>query len=530
MGFENGVKSFRLNLDKAFRNGYTLVDIKNLVCEYSIDCREVEVKLEEVASNYTPVFEWISSKGVVKLSIPRSIYGVVKEDLKKYSPRFTGLIEDKVVLEILPYKAPDVYKTLRDKLGNVLDPQNLFTEKPLVIQPELRNIELRPYQKEALEKWIENNYRGVIALPTGAGKSIVALAALTRVNTRTLIIAYTKEQVLQWREFILKYTTIPPHMVGVFYSEEKKLAPVTITTYQSGFRNINTLSPYFGMLIVDEVHHLPAEKFKYIAMHSIAVYRMGLSATPTREDGKHEELFPLLGGIVYYKLPGELVEQGYLAPYKVITVKVKLSKQERELYEQLRKKYRALVGGLKFQEVLELARRGDSRAAEALKIHSEARMLLAKSTSKIDKAVEIAREEYEKGNKVIVFTQYVDQAREIARRLEALLLTGDTPEEERKRALQEFKYAQRGILVVTTVGDEGLDIPDANVGILVSGTGSRRQFIQRLGRLLRPKPGGKEAVMYEIILEKTTEEFQARKRKTLNLDEYLGEDQETSLY
>jgi len=157
-------------------------------------------------------------------------------------------------------------------------------------------------------------------------------------------------------------------------------------------------------------------------------------------------------------------------------------------------------------------------------------MLLAKSTSKIDKAVEIAREEYEKGNKVIVFTQYVDQAREIARRLEALLLTGDTPEEERKRALQEFKYAQRGILVVTTVGDEGLDIPDANVGILVSGTGSRRQFIQRLGRLLRPKPGGKEAVMYEIILEKTTEEFQARKRKTLNLDEYLGEDQETSLY
>lgn len=526
MGFENGVKSFRLNIDKAFRNGYTLVDIKNLICEYSIDCREVEAKLEEVASNYTPVFEWISSKGVVKLSIPRSIYSIVKEDLKKYSPRFTGLIEDKVVLEILPYKAPDVYKTLRDKLGSVLDPQNLFTEKPLMIQPELRNIELRPYQKEALEKWIENNYRGVIALPTGAGKSIVALATLTRVNTRTLIIAYTKEQVLQWREFILKYTTIPPHMVGIFYSEEKKLAPVTITTYQSGFRNINTLSPYFGMLIVDEVHHLPAEKFKYIAMHSIAVYRMGLSATPTREDGKHEELFPLLGGIVYYKLPGELVEQGYLAPYKVITVKVKLSKQERELYEQLRKKYRALVGGLKFQEVLELARRGDSRAAEALKIHSEARMLLAKSTSKIDKTVEIAREEYEKGNKVIVFTQYVDQAREIARRLEALLLTGDTPEEERKRALQEFKYAQRGILVVTTVGDEGLDIPDANVGILVSGTGSRRQFIQRLGRLLRPKPGGKEAVMYEIILEKTPEEFQARKRKTLNLDEYLGEDQE----
>ncbi|MEM1772458.1 MAG: helicase-related protein, partial [Desulfurococcaceae archaeon] len=184
-------------------------------------------------------------------------------------------------------------------------------------------------------------------------------------------------------------------------------------------------------------------------------------------------------------------------------------------YEQLRRKYRALVGSKKFQEVLDEARRGNSRAIEALKIHSEMRQILAKASSKIDKAVEIAKREYEKGSKVIIFTQYVEQAKEIADRLNSLLLTGETPEAERKRSLDLFKNMSRGILVVTTVGDEGIDIPDANVGIIVSGTGSRRQFIQRLGRLLRPKAGGSGAVLYEIVLERTPEELQARKRKSI---------------
>lgn len=296
---------------------------------------------------------------------------------------------------------------------------------------------------------------------------------------------------------------------------------MTITTYQSGFRNINILSPHFALLVVDEVHHLPADKFKHIALHSLAYHRMGLSATPVREDGRHEELFPLLGGIVYYKSPQDLVDQGYLSPYRIITVKVKLKQDERRLYEQLRAKYRLLVGAKRFEEVLEAARRGDPKAIEALRIHSDMRQVIALSQSKIDKAVEIAREEYENGGKVIVFTQYIDQAEEIAKRLGALLLTGETPDSDRKRALEQFKKAPRGILVVTTVGDEGLDIPDANVGIIVSGTGSRRQFIQRLGRLLRPKSNKTEARLYEIVIEKTAEEIQARKRKTIDQDDLL---------
>jgi len=520
MGFENGYKLFKLNIEKALRNGYTPIDVRNIIEEYADEENEILDNIEKLFQEYAAVFEWSTSKGVVRIHIPKTLSSMLKDQLRRYGYKYSGIVGDKVVIEILPYYAYDVYKFFKNQFIQVIDANNIFAEKPLVFKPELVNVTLRQYQEEALNKWIENDYRGIIALPTGSGKSIIAIAAIVKTAVRTLIVAYTKEQVFQWRDFILKYTNIPVHMIGLIYGEEKKLAPITITTYQSGFRNINNISPYFGMLVVDEVHHLPAEKFKYIALHTIAKYRMGLSATPTREDGKHEELFPLLGGIIYHKLPSELVEQGFLAPYTIITVKVGLSKQERALYEQLRRKYRALVGSKKFEEVLKEARKGIPRAIEALKIHSEMRQILAKACSKIDKAVEIAKREYEKGNKVIIFTQYVEQAKDIASRLNGLLLTGETPEADRKHSLELFKHSPRGILVVTTVGDEGIDIPDANVGIIVSGTGSRRQFIQRLGRLLRPKTKGTGAVLYEIVLEKTPEELQARKRKTIEPGEF----------
>jgi len=223
---------------------------------------------------------------------------------------------------------------------------------------------------------------------------------------------------------------------------------------------------------------------------------------------------------VYYKTPGELAEQGYLARYVVYTVKTRLPPNEWKEYLELRTIFEKYAAGRTFEQLVNDASRGDKSAAEALRVHSKIRGILAKSKAKIEKAVEIARSELAKGGKIIVFTQYVEQAEELAKRLNAWLLTGETPGEERRRALEEFKSAKSGILVVTTVGDEGLDIPDANVGIIVSGTGSRRQFVQRLGRILRPKPGGGEARLYEIVLEKTSEEFQARKRKSTGLSDF----------
>ena len=247
---------------------------------------------------------------------------------------------------------------------------------------------------------------------------------------------------------------------------------------------------------------------------------MGLSATVVREDGKHTELFPLMGGIVYYKTPQELVERGYLAPFVNRIVKVDLTEEEKKRYEELKKVYKALAQGLQFQELLSRAQHGDQKAALALKVHSELKQLIHKSAKKLDAVKKIVEKELESESKILVFTQYVDQAEKIGEILKAPVLTGSTEPRLRKKILEEFKASPTGVLVITTVGDEGLDIPDVNVGIVVAGTGSRRQFVQRLGRLLRPRPG-KIARMYEIIVRGTEEEAQARRRKKLSLEELV---------
>ncbi len=516
---------FVFNIEKAVRNNYDYTDIVNIIQELGLELESGSLdELREMFSEYTVSISWDYNTGYVIIDVPKKVSRKIYPILRKYNARrYYGVYSpDKISYKIIPYRLHEFLDEIKKQgIQEVNDRDGLLKPKKLPMELELRDIVLRDYQEEALKKWLENNGRGIVALPTGSGKTIIGVAAIAATGLRTLIITFTREQMFQWKETIYKYTNIEPGYVGLIYSDEKRLAPITITTYQSGYRNINKLSPLFDLLIVDEVHHLPADKFRYIAIHSIAAKRMGLSATVVREDGKHVELFPLLGGIIYHKTAAELAQKGYLARYRIITVKVKLQKDEREEYEDLRRLYRRLAGYRPFKEVLEAALKGDERARQALKIHNKMRSITSRSVSKIEKAVEIARKELSKGSKIIIFTQYVEQAKEIARRLNAHLLTGEVPSEKRKMTLREFKESPSGVLVVTTVGDEGLDIPDANVGIIVSGTGSRRQFIQRLGRILRPKKDGREAKLYEIILVNTPEEYLSRKRKKQDLGDFM---------
>ncbi len=514
IGYFRGEGSyFKINLRKALLNSYSLEDILNLLDEVGVEVDNVFIEsLRSVYEESTSLsIDWDSGSGETIVHVPWSSLKYVKEGLRELGVRYRGRDDRGVFYSIKPYRIVELKKLAMEHGVSIRDPSGLLREKNISVDIGFKGV-LRDYQKEALDKWVENGYRGVVALPTGAGKTVVAIASLPLLRRRTLIVTFTKEQMFQWRDMIYKFTNIPLNYVGLFYSDEKRLSPITITTYQSAHRNIGLLGKYYDLLIIDECHHLPANKFKLIAQHTVAPYRMGLSATVVREDGRHVELFPLMGGIVYHKTAYELIQQGYLASYRLYTVKVGLTRDEEREYNELYRVYKSLAQGRKFQEVLEDAKRGDETAIKALRIHSRLRMLMAKSESKIRKALEIARKELGRNSKIIIFTQFIEQAKRISEELGAYLLIGEMSSTERKRVLEKFRKCGSGVLVVTTVGDEGLDIPDADVGIIVSGTGSRRQFIQRLGRLLRPKEG-KEARLYEVVLKGTADEVLARKRK-----------------
>ncbi len=506
IGRDRGASVFELDPLKMKRNNYTLRDVyAKLSSIESVNGEDLE-SLKKAYLEEFSVEVKIGYDGLLRVSS--------RAPLKEFFQNI-GIVPPYSPSE-KAFKVPaHLYYKITSELSkrgfNVIDELDL-TNKTLPRKISF-NGALRDYQKEALEAWAENGYRGVLALPTGSGKTVIAVAGVAMLCKPALIVVYTKDHIRQWAEAFKKFTDASG-LVGAYYGEEKRLSYITITTYQTAFRKVREFAPHFPLIVFDEAHHLPAEKFKAIAFRMPAPYRLGLSATPEREDGKHEEIFPLAGGVVYVKTPSELAEKGYLAPFIIRKVKVKLLGEEREKYETLRKKFQNLTGGRSFQELLEAAKKGDRRAVEALKIHAAARNIIQYSESKLKAVENIIKEELARGGKIIVFTQYKDQAEEIGRKVNGYVLHGDLGDKERETILRQFKGVKSGVLVVTTVGDEGLDIPDANVGVFVSGTGSRRQFIQRLGRLLRPAPG-KRAVLYEVIVAGTSEEFQSRRRREL---------------
>jgi superfamily II DNA or RNA helicase len=370
-------------------------------------------------------------------------------------------------------------------------------------------IELRDYQEEAVQSWMVDR-RGVIILPTGAGKTYVALEIIRQLNVPSLIVVPTLDLLDQWMEKLSIFGD-----VGEFSGRKKEMRAITVSTYDSAYINAERLGNKFMLLVFDEVHHLPSESFRMIAEMSAAPYRLGLTATMERDDNLHNLLPELVGGKVYELKPEDIAGK-YLAPYTIRRIVVPLNEDEKREYETkstkfreyLRRKGIRLTSPDDFRKVV--MRTGfDREAYEALKSWEEARKIAYNSKNKL-KALKKILEKHRK-DKIIVFTRYNDLVYLISRAFLIPPITYKTDQSERKEIFRNFKKGIYRAIVSSQVLDEGVDVPDANVGVIMSGTGSSREYIQRLGRILRPS--GKKAILYELISAETSEASVSRRRR-----------------
>lgn len=381
--------------------------------------------------------------------------------------------------------------------------------------PPVLGVRPRPYQQDAVRNWLANAGRGVVVLPTGSGKTVVALMALEQVPVRTLVIVPTIELLRQWHDGIIRHLGLPADLVGVVGGGERRLAPVTIMTYDSAAMPQRALADY-GLLVVDEVHHLPAPTYRRIVAKTAAPWRLGLSATPERADGRHDDLATLVGPEVYRKEPAQLSQEGHIAAYRQRRVFVDLIPQERYRYDALMAEYKWFLATRRSQFMHgnlfdELIRRSafDPAARRALQAHHQARLIALNAEGKIESIAQLLQKH--RDAKVLVFSEYTAMVTALSRRLALPAITYRTDAEERRLILERFRAGRYSKLASGRVLNEGVDVPDANVAIVASGSSSKREHIQRLGRVLRPKPG--EAVLYEIISRHTTEGRASRNRR-----------------
>lgn len=351
---------------------------------------------------------------------------------------------------------------------------------------------LRPYQQAAIESFSGSRGEGgsgVIVLPCGAGKTIVGLAAMERLQCETLILTSNSTSVRQWIQEIEARTSLPRESLGEYTGLSKQIAPVTVSTYQilthrdrgsNEFRHMRLFEERdWGLIIYDEVHLLPAPVFRATAEIQ-ATRRLGLTATLVREDGCEQDVFSLIGP-KRYELPWKVLEkQGFIAEVKCSEVRIALPDDLKEVYLQATSRAKHRIAA------------ENPRKLEAI------RRLLTRH----------------EGQSLLIIGQYLDQLRLIAEELNVPMITGNTLQDERLQLFDQFRRGGIPVLVVSKVANFAVNLPDASVAIQISGSyGSRQEEAQRLGRILRPKSDGRTAYFYTIVSEGTKELDFSRKRQ-----------------
>jgi len=379
-------------------------------------------------------------------------------------------------------------------------------------------IEPRDYQQAALAAWNDHGRRGTVILPTGSGKTFLAVQAIADAGVSTLVVVPTIDLMNQWHSTLTNaFGDQLLDDVGVLGGGSHNVTDITVTTYDSAYRYINEYGDQFGMLVVDEVHHLPAPTYQQIPEMTIAPSRLGLTATYERADGQHEVLEELLGPVVYEEDVDELAGE-YLSEYETIHLKVELTAEERTQYDEEYQIYRDYVDTHDFDiwkedGYQEFLRRSsyDPQGRRALVAKQRAEEIARTAEKKLDTLDNLLKRHYD--DRTIIFTANNDFAYEISQEFVVPCITHQTETDERTEILERFRTGEYSMLVTSQVLDEGIDVPAANVGIILSGSASKRQYAQRLGRILRPTDDRQPARLYEIITEDTKEQYVSSQRR-----------------
>ncbi|MBA9003348.1 DNA repair helicase XPB [Thermomonospora cellulosilytica] len=345
---------------------------------------------------------------------------------------------------------------------------------------------LRSYQKEAAEAFWHGG-SGVVVLPCGAGKTVVGAAAMAHAKATTLILVTNTVSAHQWKQELLRRTSLTEDEIGEYSGARKEIRPVTIATYQIMTTRRKGVYPHlelfdardWGLVVYDEVHLLPAPIFRMTADLQ-ARRRLGLTATLVREDGREDDVFSLIGPKRYDAPWKEMENQGWIAPADCVEVRVTLTDSERLAYA----------------------------TAEP-----EERYRFCATTETKTRVIEALVERH-RGEQTLVIGQYIDQLDELGERLDAPVIKGDTRIRERERLFDAFRSGELSVLVVSKVANFSIDLPEATVAIQVSGAyGSRQEEAQRLGRVLRPKSSGQGARFYAVVARDTLDQEYAAHRQ-----------------
>lgn len=375
----------------------------------------------------------------------------------------------------------------------------------------------RDYQTEALAAWHAANRFGTVVLPTGAGKTFVAMRAVLETAVSTLIVVPTIDLLHQW---YARLTNAFGTEIGVWYGQEKLLHPITVTTYPSAWAHAETLGSQFKLLIFDEIHHLPAPNWHEIALMCAAPWRLGLTATyiEQHEEARRNLLTEWVGPVVYQKRVDELSGK-QLADYRTERIRIDLTESEQRTYDTAYDTYTGYMRENRLRERYgpnwwqELTRRSAyEQAARTAKV-AELRLkeIAHQADGKKELVGQLLREHAT--TPTLIFTTHNRFAYAIGRAYLLPVITHQTKAAERKAILDGFLNGRYRAIVTSKVLNEGIDVPEAKVAIVLGGSSTAREYVQRLGRILRKK-GNAEAILYEVIARGTVDEGVAQRRRS----------------